>query len=280
MIKHILLLVIFLFNLSMDYPRQISIMTYNIRFDNPNDEQNTWESRKDFLVDQLRFHEPSIIGTQEGLLHQIQYIDNKLNDYHYFGVGRDNGKEEGEFSAVFYDSTEYDLLKDSTFWLSETPGEPSVGWDAALERICTWGLFEHKATSEKFWVFNTHLDHVGKIARQNSVRLIMEKINILNGSDFPVILMGDFNLEPKSQPIQELNKEFHDSKKHSKIVSFGPEGTYNGFDYNEDVSRRIDYIFVSPDVKVMKYGVLSDAIEGKYPSDHFPVYVTIQLFED
>lgn len=265
----------------MDYhPPQISIMTYNIRFDNPNDEQNTWESRKDFMIDQLKFYKPSIVGTQEGLLHQIQYIDNKFPDYKYFGVGRDNGKEKGEFCAVFYDSTEYHLLEDSTFWLSETPEKPSVGWDAALERICTWGLFEHKATSEKFWVFNAHLDHIGEKARQNSIRLIMEKINVMNDAELPVILMGDFNLEPESKPIKELNKEFQDSKRHSKIVSFGPEGTYNGFNYHEAASRRIDYIFVSPGVKIIKYGVLSDAIEGKYPSDHFPVYVTIEPFEN
>jgi endonuclease/exonuclease/phosphatase family metal-dependent hydrolase len=259
--------------------QQISVMTYNIRFDNPKDFENRWDMRKNFLVNQLKFYEPGILGTQEGLYHQVEFLAKALKDYQYFGVGRDNGEKQGEFSAVYYDTTKFKVLEHSTFWLSETPGEVSTGWDAALERICSYGYFEDKKTGRQFWVFNTHFDHVGDTARAESVDLILRKMDALNKENDPVILMGDFNLEPTSPPIHRLTSRLKDAAETYTKVSFGPGGTYNAFDYTKQAKRRIDYIFVSGDIEVRKYGVLRDSKNYKFPSDHFPVYGTLRFGE-
>ena len=255
----------------------IKVITFNIRYDNPNDGVNRWDNRKHFLTNQIRFNEPDFLGVQEGLLHQVSFIDTVLPEYSYIGVGRNEGKLDGEFSAVFYNSTKYNLLKGSTFWLSETPDIPSKGWDAALNRICTYGLFESKSSKEKVWIFNTHFDHRGVKARRESTGLIVEKINELNIEKYPVVLMGDLNLEPDTEAIKYLSKNLVDSKFASKI-DFGPIGTFNGFNFSEPVTRRIDYIFVSKgNIDVLKYAVLSDSKDCRYPSDHLPVFAEIKL---
>lgn len=259
------------------FGQSIKVITYNIRYDNPNDGVNRWDNRKDFLTNQIKFNEPDFMGIQEGLMHQVSYIDSTFPQYNYIGAGRNEGKLEGEFSALFYNSTKFNYLKGSTFWLSETPDVPSKGWDAAYKRICTYGLFESKKSKEKLWIFNTHLDHRGVEAREESAKLIIEKINELNSKNYPVVFMGDLNLEPNTEPIKNLSKELVDSRSASKIV-FGPVGTFNGFNFSEPVTRRIDYIFVSRgDIDVLKYAVLSDSKDCRYPSDHLPVFAEIIL---
>lgn len=255
----------------------IKVITYNIRYDNPNDGENRWDNRKSYLTDQIKFNEPEFLGIQEGLLHQVSFIDSTLPEYSYIGVGRNEGKLDGEFSAVFYNTTKFNLIKGSTFWLSETPEVPSKGWDAALNRICTYGLFENKYSKEKVWIFNTHFDHRGVEARRESTKLIIQKINELNSEKYPVVLMGDLNLEPNTEAIKYLSKELVDSRYASEIT-FGPNGTFNGFDFSKPVTRRIDYIFVSyGNIEVMRYAVLSDSKECRYPSDHLPVFAEIIL---
>jgi len=257
--------------------QSIKVITYNIRYDNPKDCENRWDNRKDFLTDQVKFNEPDFLGVQEGLLHQVEFIDSVLPEYSYIGVGRNEGKLEGEFCALFYNSTKFNLLKGSTFWLSETPDVPSKGWDAALNRICTYGLFESKSSNEKLWIFNTHFDHRGVEARRESTKLIVEKINELNSEKYPVVLMGDLNLAPDTEAIKYLSTKLVDSRYAGKIT-FGPNGTFNGFDFSEPVTRRIDYIFVSKgNIDVLKYAVLSDSKDCRYPSDHLPVFAEIIL---
>lgn len=228
------------------------------------------------ILEQLLFYEPVVFGIQEGMHHQVQYLDDSLPGYDYAGVGRDDGQTGGEYSAIYYDRSLFTLLKDHTFWLSETPGEPSVGWDAALERICTGVLLRHKKSRRQVWVFNTHFDHVGEQARRNSARLVVEKIEELNDGSHPVVLMGDFNLEPDEKPIQLIAARLKDARQVTEIRPFGPEGTYNGFQFNEPVTRRIDYIFVDG-LDVIKYGVLSDPENLQYPSDHFPVMARVKF---
>lgn len=271
------LIVFMILNISTPALSQhLSVMTYNIRYDNPNDGENRWEARKDFLIAQIKFHAPDIFGIQEGLAHQVNYINKELAGYKYVGVGRDDGKKKGEFSAIFFNASKFKTIESSTFWLSDTPEKISVGWDAALERICTYALFEHLETGQKIWVFNTHFDHVGKEARKNSVTLIYDRIGSLNKDNHPYILMGDLNLEPGTEPIQYLSQHLDDTKKVSKEVVFGPEGTFNGFQFNKPVTRRIDYIFTSkPGIEVQKYAVLSDSKNLRYASDHLPVYVEL-----
>ena len=181
---------------SVCYTQEINMITYNIRFDNPDDGENRWDLRKENLVQLLRSYDPDIFGIQEGLLHQVNFIDSALVDYNYLGQGRDDGKNAGEFCALFYKESAVTLLKQGFFWLSETPDIPSVGWDAALNRICVYGLFEYGKTRHRFWVFNTHLDHKGMLAREKSTEMIVTRATEMNTEQLPIILLGDFNLEP------------------------------------------------------------------------------------
>ena len=253
-----------------------SVMTYNIRYDTQKDGENRWDARKAFLIAQIKFHGPDVIGIQEGLAGQVKYLDKELAGFRYVGVGRDDGKKKGEFSAIFYNTNKFKVIESSTFWLSDTPDQISVGWDAAMERICTYALFEYLETGQRIWVFNTHFDHIGKEARKNSAMLIHNRIKSLNKDGLPFILMGDLNLEPDSEPIRYLSQHLNDSKKVSKEVVFGPEGTFNNFQFDKPVTRRIDYIFTGKSgIEVQKYAVLSDSKNLRYPSDHLPVFVVL-----
>lgn len=271
---------IFTFVLTFSFGQNITLMTYNIRYDNPNDGENIWDNRKETLVNQIRFHAPDVMGTQEGLKHQLCYIDKKLKSYSYVGIPRAYVKEggKGEYSAIFYNTKKFTELENGTFWLSETPDIPSRGWDASLNRICTYILLKSKSTDKKFWVFNTHFDHKGELARENSANLILDKIKDINHENLPAILMGDFNLKPEELPIQNIRHEFYDSRDLSQESPFGPIGTFNGFNINKPITNRIDYIFVSDKkIQVKKYGVLANVNNLKYPSDHFPVIIKIKL---
>lgn len=253
-------------------------MTYNIRYANQTDGENSWSERKDFLADQLKFYSPDVFGIQEGLSNQLNYLDSSLVAYKYIGVGRDDGKTKGEHSAIFYNFKRVKLISSSTFWLSDTPEKVSVGWDAAMERICTYALFETANTGQKFFVFNTHFDHVGHKARENSAKLILEKIAQINKEDFPVMVCGDFNLEPEKYPIELMKDRLNDSKMVAEEVCFGPDGTYNAYRFHEAVTRRIDYIFTDKDkIKIDKYAVLSDSRNCLYPSDHLPVFIELEF---
>jgi endonuclease/exonuclease/phosphatase family metal-dependent hydrolase len=221
-------------------------------------------------------YSPSIIGIQEGLLNQVQYIDSSLIDYDYVGVGRDDGKKKGEFCAIYFDTTRYVLLKNSTFWLSETPDTISVGWDAALERICTYGLFKDRITKEELLVFNTHFDHIGVVAREKSSELILKRINKINHRSLPVILMGDFNSIPNSSPVKEIKTELSDALQISLEKLQGPRGTFNGFNEDLPIEKRIDYIFTN-DLKVLSYTHINDRLNNnRHISDHLPVMIKIQ----
>ncbi|UBZ07203.1 endonuclease/exonuclease/phosphatase family protein [Salegentibacter mishustinae] len=270
------LLLLFIFTGTTLSSQEVEVMSYNIKYANENDGENSWSKRKEHITNQIKFYEPEIMGVQEALISQLKHFESEMENYKYVGVGRDDGKGAGEFSAIFYNAKEFEVLENDTFWLSDTPAEISVGWDAAMERICTYAKFKDKDSGKIFWVFNTHFDHVGEKARENSAELIWEKISALNKENLPVILMGDLNLEPQTSAIQFLSKKLNDSKTLAEL-DFGPEGTFNGYNFKEAVNRRIDYIFVSDNIKVKKYAVLSDSKDLKYPSDHLPVMVEIQL---
>jgi endonuclease/exonuclease/phosphatase family metal-dependent hydrolase len=251
-------------------------MSYNIRYDNNWDVKNSWSIRKKKVIQIFGQYEPSIMGVQEGLLNQVQYIDSCLANYDYVGVGREDGKERGEFCVIYFDTTRYVVSKHSTFWLSETPDTISVGWDAALERICTYGLFKDKKTADEFWVFNTHFDHMGSMARERSSGLILDRINEVNHQSLPVILMGDFNSEPDSPPINKIRTEMSDALQLSLEKLQGPMGTFNGFDPDLPIERRIDYVFTR-DVKVLSYIHVNDRMNNnRHISDHLPVMIKIQ----
>lgn len=258
------------------HSQEVSVMTYNIKLDYPKESENSWTNRKPIFINQLKFYEPDILGVQEAMPNQMKDMDSLLADYNFVGVGRDDGKDAGEYSAIFYKKAQFKVLKSSTFWLSQTPEKVSMGWDAVCNRVCTYALFQNKSSKKSFWVFNTHFDHVGVEARKQSAILILQKIKELNSENHPVILMGDFNMEETHESIQLITKTLRDSKKASNIV-FGPEGTFNNFEFNKPVTRRIDFIFLSNDIKVNKYAVLSDSHNCRYPSDHLPVYLKLAI---
>lgn len=249
-------------------------MTINIRFDSPNDGINKWENRKNEVVALLRYYQPGIVGTQEGLKHQLKVISDGIPNYKMIGVGRDDGKEKGEFSALFYDTNQYKLLGHNTFWLSETPDKISIGWDASMERICTYGLFEDRLTKTKFYVFNAHFDHIGKEAREQSAKLITRMAEKINTTKIPVLVMGDFNSEPTDTPILHFNSVMNDSYSAASNAAYGPVGTFSGFNKNQALNRRIDYVFTTNDIDVTHYRAIDDRRpDGNFISDHLPVLI-------
>jgi len=252
------------------------IMSFNIRYDNTWDKENSWDLRKDNIIKLIHHYEPSILGTQEGLVNQISYLHNSLKTYKYIGIGREDGETEGEYCAIFYKATKYKVISHSTFWLSETPDTISVGWDAALERICTYGLFEDLNTKERIYIFNAHFDHQGKVAQENSARLILKKIETINQENLPVILMGDLNVTPEEKTISLLKEELQDAISLSTSPFYGPKGTFNAFK-NEPATKRIDYCFVK-NINILSYSHIDDRLDNnKAISDHYPVLITMDL---
>ena len=255
----------------------VKIITYNLRLDIATDGDNQWDKRKEYLASQVNFYEPDFMGVQEALPQQLTFLDAALAQYDHVGAGREDGKSKGEHSAIYYNSKKYEVVQQGTFWLSPTPDKPSKGWDAAYNRVCTYGLFQEVITKKQIWVFNTHFDHVGNTARVESAKLILQKIKELNQQNLPFVLTGDFNLEDNSESIQLIASQLNDSKRVAKQV-FGPDGTFNNFEFTKPVTTRIDYIFTpKTGVIVNKYAVLSDSKNCRYPSDHLPVYVELTL---
>jgi endonuclease/exonuclease/phosphatase family metal-dependent hydrolase len=260
------------------HSQNIKIMTYNIRLDIAVDGENAWSHRKGFFTSQLQFYEPDIFGIQEATPNQVIDISNALPQYNHIGIGRE-GIGKGEASNIFYKKERFSVSNESTFWLSETPNEISKGWDAACNRVCTFALFKDLKSKKSFWVFNTHLDHIGEVARSKSIELIISKIEIVNDQKLPVIFMGDFNSEPNENRIIALKKIMNDSRELSVEKPFGPLGTFNNFQYNEPATKQIDYIFLTKNspIIVNKYGVLTDSKNLRFPSDHFPVCIEIKF---
>ena len=254
-----------------------SLITYNIKYDDNSNGENSWNVRKAALLELITTFSPDIIGVQEGLIHQVKFLDLKMNDYKYVGVGRDDGKREGEYCAIFFNEKKYKLLKNSTFWLSERPNEVSIGWDAALERICTYALLETINGGNKIWVFNTHFDHVGNIAREESARQLLEKIKMLNIQEEPVLVMGDFNALEKSKVIDILRQGLNDTMRDAAIEHKGPIGTFNNFLNNQEIIKRIDYIFSKGFQTILHQHVDKKLDNGNHISDHLPVFVKVKL---
>ncbi len=270
-------LVVFLLFVSVSfYGQNLKIMTYNIRLDVASDGENAWPNRKDYFTSQIQFYSPDIFGVQEATPNQVIDIASALSDYSKFGLGREEGGL-GEACTIYYKKERFKVLDSNTFWLSETPNVVSRGWDAACNRVCTYGLFKDLKTKKSFYVFNIHLDHMGEVARIKGVQLVLSKIKELNAKNYPVFLMGDFNSEPETKQIVEIKKVMNDTKDVSKEKPFGPSGTFNDFKHNEPVTLLLDYIFISKNsgLKIQKHAVLSDSKDLKYPSDHLPVLIEV-----
>ncbi len=263
--------------LSPVFGQEIAVLSYNIRYNSSGDGLDLWELRKAELIDQIKQLDPISFGVQEATLTQMQDLEAGLTDYSYVGVGRDDGASKGEFSAIFYKKDELRILQEATFWLSDSPEKVSVGWDAALPRICTYALFEHKRSKNRFWHFNTHFDHMGEEARAESAKLIVSKIAALVSDGEAIILSGDFNAEPHEEPIVVLKNSFEDPA--NKVKLKGPVGTFNSFELDANLDRRIDYIFTKV-VNVVGYQHLATRrTNGRWISDHLPILLSFELNE-
>ncbi len=255
---------------------EIKVSSYNLRMDTPKDSLNAWPLRKDKVKALIQYHDFDIIGTQEGFIHQIKDLL-EMPGFAYVGAGRDDGKTAGEHSAILYKTDLFKLLDSGNFWLRENPEEPGLGWDATCcNRIASWALFEDKRNGKEFYVFNAHFDHQGVVARRESGKLMVKKIQEI-AKDKPVICTGDFNSTPDTEQILSLSALLGDAYAVTKMPPYGPVGTSNGFKFDAAMKNRIDYIFVSKDFEVSKYAVLTDALDQRYPSDHLPVVATVHF---
>lgn len=260
----------------------LKVMSYNIRYDNPEDGTNQWKNRKDFAANLIRFYDADIFGAQEVLHNQLTDLSDRLPGYAHVGVGREDGKTKGEYAPIFYKSDRFDLLKSGNFWLAEDINAVGKkGWDAACERVATWAILRDKQTGKEFFFLNTHLDHMGKVARHEGASLVLEQSKQLAGN-LPVIVTGDFNAIPSDEPIQVLTTASDPRHlTHSREVAafkYGPEWTFHDFGKIPfDKREWIDYIFVKGDIRVLNHGVLTDTLNQLYPSDHCPVISTLEI---
>lgn len=287
-----------------EVPAEFNVATYNLRQLNGGDNEagNGWERRYPVIATLVQFHDFDIFGTQEGYKSQLEQLRAAMPGYDYIGIGRDDGKEGGEHSAIFYRTDLFEVVDHGDFWLSETPDRPGLGWDAVCNRICTWGHFRHIPSGKEFLFFNLHADHIGKRARVESAALVKSKMQEF-GSTLPVFLTGDFNVDQTHSSYAAFNdgSALVDSYTVGKLV-YALNGTYNAYHTDDYTDSRIDHIFVSPSIEVKKYGVLTDTYRTldsseasvsdspdapreitlrqytpRNPSDHYPVKIVVKL---
>jgi endonuclease/exonuclease/phosphatase family metal-dependent hydrolase len=248
-------------------------MSYNIRLNTASDGVNAWPNRKDNVKALVKFYDTDILCVQEALPEQVDALVENT-DFDVVGVGRDDGKRKGEFSAIYFNKNRFVKKDGGTFWLSLTPDVPSKGWDAALNRICSWVKLFDKLNKKEFIVFNTHYDHIGLQARIESAKLIKQKIQEI-APKLPVVFTGDLNVTPETEAIATIKSFLIDTKEISIEPPYGPMGTFNGFKWDSPLKDKIDYIFVNKGFKVQKFAVLSDSKDKRYYSDHLPVFVKL-----
>lgn len=271
-----LIILLFALNSCSKQSESLNIMSYNIRLDVKSDGINQWNNRREGIVSLFKEEKPDVFGIQEGLPHQVAYLSKQLEEYTMIGEGRD-GENNGEYSAIYYKNKKLELINSETFWLSETPKKPSIGWDAALNRIATVGVFKIINSDKKIVIYNSHFDHIGKEARENSVNVILNHIKENNFSKDGIVVMGDFNSLPTDAPIKLLSENLEDSFNGSLVKKpAGTLGTFNAFDIHNKLLKRIDYIFTK-NIEVVDFKHIHKKLpNGLWPSDHLPVFVTIK----
>ena len=280
--KKLLFLLLACFTYALIFAQDLQVMTFNIRLNIAIDSLNAWPYRKEKVASQILFHEVQLLGVQEALHDQMMDLKDRLPRFKFVGGGRDDGKTKGEYSAIFYDTIRLQALQSQTFWLSLTPEVPgSKSWDAAITRIVTWAKFKDLKTGKIFFAFNTHFDHIGKIARRESAKLLLQKVKEIAGNSL-CIITGDFNAMPDDEPIQLITDKANtghltDTKEISAEPHYGPTGTFNGFKSKEQSDQPIDYIFIKKKIQVLKHATLSQSWQGRFSSDHFPVYAVLGL---
>ena len=221
-------------------------------------------------LEMLQDQKPDVLGLQEALDYQVAFIDDFVPEYDYVGVGRNDGRREGEYMAIFWNKKTVKLLDWGTFWLSETPEKPSKGWDAKYIRTATWALMKDKASGARFYVVNTHLDNVGVEARKNGLKLIMERIGQINTKDYPMVLMGDFNMKPAASELKDLDACMKSARKFASRKD--SHQTFNGWG-KANADMIIDYIYYTGFASCLEYQtVIKKYSDRKYISDHYPIF--------
>jgi len=257
----------------------IRVITYNIRVAIDTG-INSWENRKELVASVIKTHGADIFGVQEALKSQVDDLVKLFPGFDWIGVGRDDGAEAGEYAAIFYNKERFEALENSTFWLSDTPEKPSMGWDAATIRIVTWGKFRDIETGKIFYYFNTHFDYKGIMARLEEANLLNDKVAEIAGKT-PAIIAGDFNFKSDFAGYKILTggrrNYLFDTQKLAKVDSSGENITFNDFGKSLEQGNKIDYIFIKNDIEVYKHQIITDTFDGRYPSDHMPVRVVLKI---
>ena len=256
---------------SRDY--DLKVMSYNIRMGTAKDGTNSWEYRYPATAMMIQDQKPDVFGVQEAFEFQIKFIEDNFTDYDSFGVGRDNGKAEGEFMSIFWNKKTVKMVKGGTFWLSETPEKPSLGWDAACKRTATWALMKDKNTGKMFYFVNTHLDHKGVEARKKGLELIVSRIDEINPKGYPMVLTGDFNIKPDNEALIGLEEKMQSARKIAPKTDNNQ--TFNGWGKAKS-DMVIDYIYVSGFSACPEYHTVNEKYgQWKYISDHYPIYAKL-----
>ena len=277
---------------SGDESAALNVMSFNIRYGTADDGNNSWKYRDHTVVQVLEDYDPDIVGLQEALHFQIEQIMDSLPEYAMVGVGRDDGETEGEFSAILYKKEVFEVLAHNTFWFSDTPQViASTDWGNSITRICTWGHFQYRDNGEKFYLYNAHLDHRSQNSREMSAVLLSEKIQDRETDD-PVIVTGDLNAGERNPAIlylkgkADLVKDQTYQNPFPMVDSYRVKhpdatrvGTFNGFE-GETGGEKIDYVFIQPTLEVLKADIIDDSYQGRYPSDHFPVYAVVKIAQN
>ncbi len=253
-----------------------NIITYNIRMNTPGDSINAWPLRKEKVAGLLRFHQADIFNVQEALPEQMDDLIAAFPDFDHVGVGRDDGIRSGEHMAIFFNKKRFEKMTDGMFWLSETPDRIGKGWDAAHNRTVTWIKLKDRITGKSFYVFDTHFDNLGKVARDQAALLTIKSMKEINKEGLPLILTGDLNLAKDTKSVQIILNYLSDAMEKTIAPHYGPAGTSGGFAVKLPI-RKIDYIFINDKVTVLRHAHLSDSFGMFYPSDHLPVLAELRV---
>jgi len=263
------------------------IMSFNIRWaeETSEDAQTTWDNRKKNVASMIRFHHMDIVGLQEPWISQVHDLELLLPEFAWYGIGIEDGQYKGPINAIFYRTSTFKLLDKGFFFLSNTPNEPSLGWDAKYPRGVSWIKLELKKDKKIFYFFNTHFDYHGQTARDESAYLLRDEIGKI-ALDKPFIVTGDFNLFPNLggketyRILTQITEKGHplvDAQRKTLFPHHGPTGTWSGFKEPGQPGIKPDYIFVSENTTVISHGILSDTFDGQFPSDHLPVVAEIEI---
>ena len=256
-------------------PASVKVISYNIRYGKAKDGTNSWNLRYACSAMMINDQKPDVMGVQEALDFQVKYLLEYTKGYNYIGVGRDDGKKSGEQMGIFYNKKKVSLVKWGTYWLSETPDKPSFGWDAKCRRTATWALFKDKKSGKKFFYVNTHLDHVGVEARSKGLQLVQDRIAAMNPKGWPLILTGDFNIQPDNAAIAELEKTMKSAR--DVAARTDRHGSFNGWG-KSNPEPIIDYIYFTGFRRCDSFETITKEYDGrKFISDHYPIKAVLEF---